>query len=151
MLGGGAEHTQGGVALELVDPTAVPGDDSDYDREEAVQGTHDDRRILRGGDPRRANQVDEQDCGFACLPAEPDPTGECLAGYVLTDVTAEQITETLSLAEPCDHAVKAGLQEAYLVTVIDGHYDVGPARFHVGERGTDRLQRVRQRAGSDRR
>src|SRR5947208_7780006 len=119
MLSGRPEHTQGGVALELVDPAAVAGDDFDHDREEAVQGAHDDRRVLCGSDSRRADQVDEQDCGLACLPAEPDPTGERLAGNVLPDVAAEQITDALSLSQSRNHAVEASLQEADLVAVKD--------------------------------
>ena len=45
--------------------------------------------------------------------------------HLLTDVMSEELTHAVALAQPRQHAVEPGLQQADLAAVVDGHGDVG--------------------------
>ena len=147
MLDGRAEDGQRGVALELVDEAAVPGDGVDHHPEELVEqadhlGGRPCRRQLGGAD-----QVDEQHGDVALLAAQLGAALQRPAGHVLADVAAEQVTQPLPLGQVAHHVVEAGLQQAQLAGVVDLHVRVVVAALHLAERPAQLAQRVGDRHG----
>ena len=60
-------------------------------------------------------------------------------------MAAEQVADPVALAQPGDHAVEAGLQQADLAAVVDGHVDIGVAGLDARHRVAHRPHRLDHR------
>ncbi len=141
-----AEHAQRRVALELVDPAVVLGDNVDDDVEEAIEHRHDLGRVALLGQCRGALDIDEHDGGVPRLPAELDAALERVTHDLLADLTTEQITQVLALSQPGQHAIETGLEQPNLAAVVDGDLGVEVTLFDPFDRPAQRFDRVRERA-----
>ena len=147
-----SEHAQGGVALELVDPAALLLDDLDDEREEAVEQHHHLMRRAAQRQAGRADHVHEDDRHLAQLAAQLDlPLAlERRLGHLAAHVAAEQIAQALALAQARCHRVEAGLEQADLAAVVDGHLGVEVTLLHAGDRSPHGGDRLGDRARGDR-
>ncbi|AMD55436.1 hypothetical protein ATO49_20475 [Mycolicibacterium fortuitum subsp. fortuitum DSM 46621 = ATCC 6841 = JCM 6387] len=117
------EHRQDRVALELVDQAAVVVDLIDDDREEPVEQVDHLDRGTRGDQLRRADDIDENDCGMALLATQDRLLllGQC--GDLAADVAAEQIAHPLALPQAVHHRVETALQLTQFGAVE--HHQIG--------------------------
>ena len=136
------EDGERGVALEFVHESTVASDDGHHHPEELVQQVDDLSRWPIHGQPRRADDVDEQYADVAFLAAEFCSGLDGLARDVLADVPAEQVAQLLPLTQVGDHVVEARLQKPQVGAVVDLDGDVQVAFAHSGLGGAELLDGV---------
>ena len=150
------EDTQCGVAFELVDDAAGAVHHVDDDGEELVECCDNRRRRQRLRERSRPDDVDEEHCHVHLLAAQLHTALQRVLRHVLTDLTAEQVSQPPPLAQPVHHRVEACLQLTDLAAVVDRNRDVEPTGLDISKccgyglhRLGDRLRREhhRRRAG----
>ena len=99
----------------------------------------------RSAKPREVAHVEEHQRHLDLLALGPALLEDVL-GDVAVDVGAERLADPLALAQPPDHAVEAGLEEAQLAGVVDGDLDVEVAPLDLVDRPPHRGDRVGHRA-----
>jgi hypothetical protein len=114
------EDAQGGVAFELVDPTALGLDGRDHGGEKVVEHRHDVIRRQPFGEGSRSLDVDEEHRHLANLTAKVGIV-QRVAGNIGADVAPKQLTQVLALAQARGHPVETKLDIADLAAVGDRH------------------------------
>ena len=56
---------------------------------------------------------------------------KCVAGDLVADVPAEELTDALTLAKSAQHLVETDLEDTHLGAVVDRHSDVGVSAAHA--------------------
>ena len=129
LRGGGAEHAEATVPLELVDPAAGSADHVEDHLEELVDPGHHHAGRMRLGERRRPDDVDEERGHVAHLPAQLHFGLHGLARHLLAHVAAEEVFECAPLAQPADHGVEAGLQLTQVARIGDLQFGIEVARL----------------------
>ena len=144
-LDGRAEDGERGVALEFVDEARMLIDDVGDDAEEGIEQGGGVVRTTLLRQPRRSDDVDEQDADAGVGAVHADTVGDRELGHGVADVSREYLTHAVPFGETLDHPVETVLQHTEFRGVVHGHASLVVTVVHAVHRPAHLRQRIGDR------